>query len=101
MEKNMKKKKVYMCITEALCCTAEINTLYINCTSTKINFYKYSYVEIKFSKVKKINFKTPREWAKKKKLSSVGIFRTNTFFKSIGISEPPEERLNERKGLSS
>ena len=53
MEKNMKKKKVYMCITEALCCTAEINTLYINCTSTKINFYKYSYVEIKFSKVKK------------------------------------------------
>lgn len=51
-----------MCVTEALCCTAEINTtLYIKRTLTKINFYKYSYVETKFSKAKKINFKTPRE----------------------------------------
>ena len=26
MEKNILKKKAYICITESLCCTAEINT---------------------------------------------------------------------------
>ena len=35
MEKNI-KKNVYTCITESLCCTAEINTtLYINYASIK------------------------------------------------------------------
>ena len=34
MEKNIKKEYIYICITESLCCTAEINTtLWINYTS--------------------------------------------------------------------
>ena len=34
--KEYKKKNVYMCITESLCCTAEMGTtLYINYTSIK------------------------------------------------------------------
>ena len=35
MEKNM-KKNVYICTTESLCCTAEINTLQINYISKKL-----------------------------------------------------------------
>ena len=38
MEKNM-KKNVCMCVTESLCCPAEINTtLSINYTSVKNNY---------------------------------------------------------------
>lgn len=36
---NKRKKDVYMCVTESLCCTAEINTtLKINYTSIKFFF---------------------------------------------------------------
>lgn len=43
MEKIIEKKKVYMCITELLCCVAKIRTtLYINYTSIKkISVLKY------------------------------------------------------------
>ena len=37
MEKNMKKKKVYMCITEALCCTSETNNIVNKLTIKKIH----------------------------------------------------------------
>ena len=36
MEKNLKKKYMYIYVTESLCCTPETNTtLYINYTSIK------------------------------------------------------------------
>ena len=37
MEKNM-KRNVHICITEPLCCTAEISTLYINCVLSHFQF---------------------------------------------------------------
>ena len=41
MEKNMKKKNAYMCITESLCCTAEMGTtLQISYTLIKKNKLK-------------------------------------------------------------
>ena len=37
MEKNIKKKNVPVCVTESLCCTAEINI--VNQLYTSINFF--------------------------------------------------------------
>ena len=52
MEKNI-KKNVYLCITESLCCTAEMNTtLEINYTSIK-KFFKIFY---KWQKIPKCLF---------------------------------------------
>ena len=53
--KKEKKKTVYMCMTESLCCTAEINTtLYINYTSIK-NLKRTLFLDVHLTTMK-VNF---------------------------------------------
>ena len=54
-QKKKKKKNVYMCMTESLCCTAEINTtLYINYTSIK-NLKRTLFLDVHLTTMK-VNF---------------------------------------------